>query len=64
MTTKFSYACRDYPGMEACPFHVTTESQDELVKLVEMHASLAHGEDPSQWSEEDRAYLMTLVKTE
>jgi hypothetical protein len=29
MTSKYSYACKDYPGMEACPFQVVVETQDE-----------------------------------
>ncbi|MGI9482973.1 MAG: DUF1059 domain-containing protein [Hyphomicrobiales bacterium] len=49
--------------MEACPFHITTETEGELWKLVEVHAAHAHGEDPGQWSDEDRAYLKTLIKT-
>jgi hypothetical protein len=29
MTSKYSYACKEYPGMEACPFQVVVETQDE-----------------------------------
>jgi len=64
MATAFSYACKDYPGMENCPGKVVAASEDELVKMIELHAVIAHGEDPSAWSVEDRAYLMTLVKSE
>jgi len=60
----FSYACKDYPGMESCPGSFTAETSDELVKLMELHAVVAHGENPSEWSEEDRKYVMTLVKSE
>lgn len=63
MKPSFSYACKDYPGMEACPGHFVAETEDELWKLMELHASLAHDEDPSAWSDEDRAYLKTLVKS-
>jgi hypothetical protein len=31
---------------------------------MELHASVAHGEDPAAWTAEDRAQLKTLVKTE
>ena len=62
MANTHSYACKDYPGMETCPFHITTETEGELWKLMEVHAAHAHGEDPSQWSDEDRAYLKTLIK--
>ncbi len=64
MTSKYSYACKDYPGMEACPFQVVVETQDETWKLMELHASIAHGEDPNEWSDEDRKYLNTLIKKE
>ena len=64
MAKTHSYACRDYPGMEACPAQVTAETEDEVWKLMELHASVAHGEDPAAWSEEDRAYLKTLIKSE
>ena len=59
-----SYACKDYPGMEACPFCVRAETEDELWKLMELHAVTAHGEAPSAWSDQDRAYLRTLCKAE
>lgn len=62
MTEAYSYACRDYPGMESCPGKVVAATQDEIVKLMELHAVVAHGEDPSSWSDEDRAFLATLIK--
>ncbi len=62
MTTTFSYACKDYPGMEACPGQVVAETEDEVWQLMELHASVAHGEDPTAWSDEDRTYLKTLIK--
>jgi hypothetical protein len=42
--------------------HVNTEG--EIWKLIELHASVAHGEDPTTWSSKDRDYLKTLIKTE
>ena len=62
MANTYAYACKDYPGMEACPGHFVAETEDELCKLIELHASLAHGEDPGAWSDEDRAYLKTLIR--
>ncbi len=62
MTTKYAYACSDYPGMESCPFAVTTETEDEVWKQMELHARDAHGENPEEWSEDDRKYLRTLIK--
>jgi hypothetical protein len=64
MADAFTYACKDYPGMEACPAQVIAETEDEVWKLMELHASVAHGEDPAAWSDEDRAYLKTLIKSE
>lgn len=64
MTSKHSYACKDYPGMETCPGRFVAETEDELWKLMELHASVAHGEDPRQWSDEDRKYLKTLINCE
>ena len=64
MKTIYSYACKDYPGMEACPGHFYAETEDELWKLMELHASVAHKEDPATWTAEDRAQLKTLIKTE
>ena len=49
--------------MEAYPGSFIAETEDEVWKLMELHAAHAHGEDPAAWSEEDRAYLGTLVKT-
>lgn len=64
MATAYSYACKDYPGMEACPGKVVAETEDEVMKLVEVHAAVAHGEDPADWSEEDRNYLKSLIRSE
>ena len=62
MAEQYSYACKDYPGMESCPFHVNTQSEEELWQQMELHARVAHGEDPGQWTDDDRKYLKTLIK--
>lgn len=64
MTSKYSYACKDYPGMEHCPGYFVAQSEAEVWQLMELHAAVAHDEDPATWSDEDRAYLKTLVKAE
>ena len=64
MKTIYSYACKDYPGMEACPGRFYAETEVEVWKHLELHASVAHQEDPAAWSAEDRAYLQTLIKTQ
>lgn len=62
MKTTYSYACKDYPGMEECPGHFHAETEGEIWKLIELHASVAHGEDPAAWSADGRAYLKALIK--
>ena len=63
MTTTYSYACRDCEGMEACPASFGTETQEELWKLMELHAAIAHSENPSDWTDDVRDYVGTLIKT-
>ena len=64
MPQSYTYACKDYPGMESCPGAVTAASEAEVWALMETHARVAHGEDPSSWSDEDRAFLKTLIRNE
>ena len=63
MTSSYSYACKDYPEMGACPGHFVAETEDELWQLMKLHAVVAHKEDPSAWSDDDKAYLKTLIKS-
>jgi hypothetical protein len=64
MKPTYSYACRNYPGMEECPGRFYADSKNEIWKLIEVHATIAHGEDPATWTTQDRAYLETLIKRE
>ena len=50
MATRHSYACKDYPGMEGCPGQFVAETEEEIMKLMELHAVVAHAEDPSMLS--------------
>ena len=52
--TVYSYACADCEGMEACPGKIAVETEEELWKLVELHALIAHDEDAKEWDEETR----------
>lgn len=63
MTETYSYKCKDYPGMESCPFHVEVETEAEIWKQMELHASIAHGENTDEWSSEDRKYIGGLITT-
>ncbi len=49
-------------GVEACPGKVVAATKDEVWKLMELHAVVAHGEDPSSWDADTREYLETLIK--
>ena len=62
MARSYTYACADYPGMEACPGKVTASTEAEVMALAELHAAKAHGEDPSAWSDEDRTFVKNLIK--
>jgi hypothetical protein len=64
MKSRHSYVCKDYPGMDACPGQFVAETENELWKLIELHATVAHGEDPREWSDEDRKLLKTLIRSE
>lgn len=58
----YSYNCGEYPGMEGCPGFFVAESEQEVLKHVELHAREAHGEDPTQWSEEERQTVNDLIR--
>ena len=58
----YTYACCEFPGMEECPGKVQAETEAELWQLIETHARVAHGEDVSEWSDEDRAQVQALIR--
>lgn len=62
MANAFSYACKDCEGMEACPGSVVAETREEVWKLIELHAQIAHGENAADWDRETRDYLGTLIR--
>jgi predicted small metal-binding protein len=49
--------------MEACPGKVVAETEDEVCKLIGLHAKIVHDEDAGKWDDETLAYLPTLIKT-
>lgn len=59
----FTYACCDYPGMEACPGRFEAETKVELWAHIEMHATVAHEEDPTAWTEADKSQVRALIET-
>ena len=64
MTIIYSYACKDCAGMETCRglFYAVTE--EEVWQHMELHAMVAHQEEPAVWNAEDREYLKGLIKAE
>ena len=62
--TTYSYACADCEGMEACPAKFIAETPEEVMKLTELHAKIAHDEDASQWDQETRTYVTSLIKSD
>ena len=56
------YACKEYPGMETCSGRFEAETEEELWKHIELHASVAHKENPALWSAEDKAQLKALIR--
>ena len=59
----YSYKCKEFPGMERCPGQFTSETNYELWKLIELHALLAHGENPASWPAKDVAQLKALIRS-
>jgi hypothetical protein len=59
----YSYRCKDYPGMGACPASFTSETETELWKHIELHGAAAHQEEPDKWSPEDRQQIKNLIRT-
>jgi predicted small metal-binding protein len=60
--TAYSFSCGDYPGMEGCPGKVQAETETELHQLIATHARIAHGEEVSAWSDEEKAQVQALIK--
>jgi len=64
MTTIYSYACKDCQGMESCPGLFYANTREEVWQHMDLHARIAHEEDPTAWSAEDRDYLQGLIRAE
>lgn len=58
----YSYACREFPGMDGCPGSFVTETEDELGQILEVHGRVAHGEDPAAWTPDDRRQIGDLIR--
>ena len=48
MTTIYSYACCDYPGLETCPGRFYAGTEGEVWQLMELHAVIAYQENPAE----------------
>lgn len=58
----YNYKCAEFPGMEACPASLAVATREELWRHVELHGTLAHGEDPSAWTDEDRRQIQLIIE--
>lgn len=59
--SSYTYNCGEFPGMGSCPASFTTETRDELWMHVEAHGAAAHGENPAEWSNEDRQQINAII---
>ncbi|MBL8895783.1 MAG: DUF1059 domain-containing protein [Rhizobiales bacterium] len=57
----YSYRCKDYPERQSCPGLFEAETEAELWKHIEIHASVAHQEDPRWWSAHDRHTMTKCI---
>lgn len=57
-----AYRCREFPGMGDCPGYFVASTRDEVLKLTELHARVAHEENPDEWSAEDRRAVIDLIR--
>lgn len=48
--------------MDACPGSFTAEAEAELWKHIELHAAIAHQENPEQWSPEDPQQVKKIIQ--
>jgi hypothetical protein len=48
--------------MESCPGSFKAETEAELWKHIELHASIAHQENPEKWSAEERQTMQKLIR--
>lgn len=59
----YSYNCRDYAGMSACPGAFVAQTEEELWRHIELHAAAAHNEGPVAWSTHDRRRIRRLISS-
>jgi len=48
--------------MEGCPGYFVAETDEEVLQLTELHARIAHGEDPAAWSPQERQQVLDLIR--
>ncbi len=48
--------------MDNCPGYFVAETAEEVLQLTELHARIAHGEDPATWSAEERRQVEDLIR--
>ena len=60
----YSYLCREFPELEACPGEFYAATEEELWQHMDLHARLAHQEDPSAWPDHVTALCKGLIRTD
>jgi hypothetical protein len=43
--------------------YLTTETEEELWKHLELHGAIAHQEDSAQWTPEERQQVQELIQS-
>ena len=60
----FSYVCRELQGMDTCPGEFYAATKDELLQHMDLHAKVAHQQDPSAWPAEVTAAVRAVIRTD
>ncbi len=58
----YSYTCREFPGMGDCPGYFVAATREEVYEITKVHARIAHGENPDEWSEDDQRQVWELIR--
>lgn len=48
--------------MQRCPGAFTTETEEELWHIIELHGAEAHGEYPDAWTPQERNQIKNLIR--
>jgi hypothetical protein len=60
----FSYVCRELTRMESCRGEFYAATEEELLQHMDLHAKVAHQQDPSAWPAEVTAAVRAVIRTD